>query len=78
MRNRDTFKYELKRGREVVYVGITNNPDRRLDEHSKSKEFTHMNIVGNRTTRDGAQRWEQDRIKTYQKSHGGKGPRFNK
>lgn len=33
MVKRDTFKYELTKGNRVVYVGITNNPERREAEH---------------------------------------------
>jgi predicted GIY-YIG superfamily endonuclease len=40
---RDTYNYVLKRGRRIVYRGITNDPERRLNEHRKSsKRFTRM------------------------------------
>ena len=46
MSNRDTVTYELKQGNKVVYVGTTNNPDRRQQEHDKSgKNFSKMNIT---------------------------------
>ena len=42
----DTVTYELKRGNEVVYVGTTNDPERREQEHQESgKNFGHMNIT---------------------------------
>lgn len=46
MAKRDTYKYELTQGNKVVYVGITNNPERREAEHRQDKDFTTMRIVG--------------------------------
>ena len=75
---RDTYKYQLKRGNEVVYVGITNDPERREAEHRQDKVFDRMERVGRRTTSDGAKHWEADRIETYMENHGGKTPKYNK
>ena len=58
---RDTYKYELKQGNKVVYVGITKDPNRREQEHrDEGKRFTSMNIVGNASTRQGASAWEEE------------------
>ena len=55
MANRDTFKYELRRGNRVVYVGITNDLERREAEHrNEGMDFTSLTKVGNKTTRDAA------------------------
>lgn len=78
MSKRDNYKYELKNGNKVVYVGITNNPERREQEHEQNKEFGHMSIIGNRTTKEAAENWEAERIKTYMQNHGGKMPPLNK
>ncbi len=78
MSDRDTYKYELKNGKKVVYVGITNNPEQRLKQHENEKEFTHMNLVGRKTTEEAAHKWEQERLKTYRKNHGGDNPKYNK
>ena len=75
---KDTYKYQLKRGNEVVYVGITNDPERREAEHRQDKVFDKMELVGRRTTSDGAKNWEADRIETYMGNHGGKTPKYNK
>jgi predicted GIY-YIG superfamily endonuclease len=75
---RDTYRYELKQGSKVVYRGITNNPERRCNEHNNDKNFSHMNIVGPRVTRSSARRWEQDSLQTYRKTHKGKNPKYNK
>lgn len=75
--NRDTFKYVLKNYGEVVYVGITNDPDRRLEEHRSNKLFTSMVLVGNRTTLAAAKKWELERLATYRRNHGGRNPKYN-
>ena len=53
MGKRDTYKYELTKGNRVVYVGITNDPERREAEHHQDKDFDKMKIVGNASTLDG-------------------------
>jgi len=54
-RKRDTYNYELKRGRRIVYRGITKNPNRRLGEHKRSgKRFTHMRVHSCPVTRSTA------------------------
>jgi hypothetical protein len=53
---RDTWLYELRHNREIVYFGISNNPDRRLMEQTVSeKRFTHMNIRSVALTRQSAE-----------------------
>lgn len=59
MSKRNTYKYELTKGNKVVYVGITNNPERREAEHRQNKNFDKMKIVGNVSTLDGASLYEQ-------------------
>jgi len=76
---RDTYKYELKQGNKVVYVGITDDPGRREQEHrNDGKQFTSMTIVGNASTRQGASAWEEQRIQTYMDNHHGQTPQYNK
>ena len=76
---RDTYKYELKQGNKVVYVGITDDPGRREQEHrNDGKQFTSMNIVGYASTRQGASAWEEQRIQTYMGNHHGQTPQYNK
>lgn len=78
MADRDTYKYELRNGRKVVYVGITNDLERRENEHrNEGMKFTSMTKVGNKTTRDAAEAWEQDRIATYKENHCGERPQYN-
>ena len=78
-KERDTYVYELKRGNEVCYVGKTNNPDRREQEHQKDgKKFGHMKIISRAMTEDGAEKKEKERLEAYRKSHRGKNPEYNK
>lgn len=76
---RDTNKYECYQGDKLVYVGITNDMERREAEHrADGMEFSSMRKVGNITTTEAASDWETNRIRTYQKNHGGDTPQYNK
>ena len=75
---RDTWVYELRKGRKIVYYGITNNPQAREEEHKASgKTFTHMNLKSRAMCRENAEKRETDEIQRYQKQHGGKAPKYN-
>ena len=77
-RKRDTVTYELKKGNEVLYVGTTNNPERREQEHkNEGKQFSKMKITSRRMTEEGAKQKESERLKKYRKNQG-KNPRYNK
>ncbi len=57
---RDTYKYHLKRGNQIIRSGITNDLDRREKEHQRNYgKDVHIQRVGNRTTREGAREWEK-------------------
>jgi predicted GIY-YIG superfamily endonuclease len=78
-KKRDNVTYELKRGNKVVYVGTTNDPERREQEHKKyGKEFGHMNITSVKITEETANKREKERLDTYRKNHGGNNPEYNK
>ena len=75
----DTFTYKLKEGNTVVYIGTTNDPKRREQEHkSEGKRFTKMEITSRRMTEDGAKKKEAKELETYRKNHKGKNPKYNK
>jgi predicted GIY-YIG superfamily endonuclease len=79
MNPRNSHRYVLRDGREIVQFGITSGPVDRAQEHLRDrKQFTTMTVVGPTVTRDSALDWERERIKTYQRTHGGKKPRYNK
>ena len=76
--DRDTKKYELYRGNKLVYVGITNDLERRASEHrAEDMQFTRVEQVGRASTRQSAGDWEADRIQTYMSHHGGATPEYN-
>ncbi len=76
---RTTQRYELRDNRKLVYVGITDDLDRRVEEHTAGgKRFTSVNLVGPKVTEESAKAWEQKRIDTYRENHGNRNPRHNK
>ena len=78
MRSRNHRRYELFKGNRLVYVGITNNHDRREQEHeSEGKQFSRMDLVGPTVTKETAQKWERERLETYRKNHKGENPKYN-
>lgn len=77
-KKQDTVTYELKQGNKVVYVGTTNDPERREQDHRKDgKQFSHMNVTSRCMTEEGAKKKETERIETYRKNQG-KNPKYNK
>ena len=77
-KKRDTVTYELKKGNKVVYVGTTNDPERREQQHRHDgKKFSHMKVTSRRMTKGGAKKKEAERLTTYRK-YQGKFPRYNK
>ncbi|WNY28337.1 hypothetical protein MmiEs2_05220 [Methanimicrococcus stummii] len=70
-------KYELRDGNKVVYRGITNDLNRRKQEHQQDKKFTSMAQVGRACSEESARKWEQKSLETYRKNHSGKNPKYN-
>ena len=61
---RDTYKYYFKVGNKRVYAGITDDLERREQEHkNKIDKRGHIVQVGHITTRDAAQKWEKEQEK---------------
>ena len=61
---RDTYKYQFKSGNKILHVGITNDLERREQEHQSEIGINgHIIQVGHRTTRDGAKEWEDEQRK---------------
>ena len=76
---RDTYRYRLKDGNKIVYIGTTNDPERRAREHIQQKhKFKTFEVVGPRVTEDSAKKWEDERLKTYRSGHKVKNPKYNK
>ena len=61
MSKRDTYKYVFKIGNRIVHGGITNDLERRENEHQQKNPSGHIKQVGRRTTDDAARQWEKDK-----------------
>ena len=78
-KKRDTITYNLKQGRNVVYKGITKNPEQRVEQHKQEgKKFSHLQTTSSRMTNEGAKKKEAQDLKQYRQSHGGRNPKYNK
>ena len=76
---RDTVVYELKDGNEIVYIGITNDPEgRELKHRREGKKFGHLRVASVRMTRASARLRERIRLAVYRRYHQGKNPKYNK
>ena len=60
---RDTYKYHFKVGHKIVHSGITNDLERREEEHQQKWPNGHITQVGIKSTEDGAREWEEDQKK---------------
>lgn len=77
-RKRDTYNYDLIHGQTVVYRGITNNPDRRVDQHAQEgKIFDFLRLKGPAKTRSHARADEVEALRTYRRGHRGQNPYYN-
>lgn len=61
---RDTYKYHFKIKNKIVHSGITDDLDRREQEHQQEWPTGHIKQVGRKTTEDAAREWEQDQEKS--------------
>ena len=59
-KNRKTYKYRFKIGNKIVHGGITNDLERREQEHQDKWPIGHIKQVGRRTTEEAARQWEKD------------------
>ena len=78
-KKRGCYRYELKQGQKIVYIGITNAPSRREADHdADDKKFSNMKIVGPAVSEESARKWENERLERYRKTHKGENPKYNK
>lgn len=58
---RDTYKYYFKDGHKIVHGGITNDLERREQEHQQEWPKGHIFQVGRCTTEEAARAWEEEK-----------------
>ncbi len=59
--SRDTYKYHFKQGNKILHTGITNDPERREQEHQQTYgDDGHITKVGSATTIAAALKWERE------------------
>ena len=61
MTNRNTYKYQVRVGRKIVHGGITNDLERREQEHQQEWPKAKLSQVRRRTTEKAAREWEKDK-----------------
>ena len=59
--SRDTYKYHFKIGNKIKHGGITDDLERREQEHQQKWPKGHIKQVGRRSTENGARQWEKDK-----------------
>ena len=75
----DYYNYTLRDGRFIVKHGITTEPRERFDQmKSKGLRFTSMCVDSVAVSEKTARKREKQRIKTHERSHTGRKPRYNK
>lgn len=58
---RETYKYYFKTGHKIVHGGITNDLERREQEHKQKWPNGHILQVGRKTTEKAARNWEKEK-----------------
>lgn len=56
---RRTYKYQFKVGNKIVHGGITEDLERREQEHKQTWPKGRIKQVGRRTTEEAARTWER-------------------
>ena len=63
-KKRDTYKYHFKQGNKILHSGITDDLERREQEHQQKWRGGHIKQVGRQTTEDAAREWENKQEKS--------------
>ncbi len=58
---RDTYKYLFKVGNKIVHGGITDDMERREQEHQQKWPKGHIKKVGRIVTEEAAREWEKEK-----------------
>ena len=77
-KQRKTQTYVLYDGSKKVYIGTTDNLERREREHrGEEKQFTRIKPTSRRMTDDGAKKQEAKQLEAYRRGHSGDNPTYN-
>ena len=77
-KQRKTQTYALYDGNKKVYIGTTDNLERREREHrGEEKQFTRIKPTSRRMTDGGAKKQEAEQLEAYRRGHGGNNPTYN-
>lgn len=60
-KTRNTYKYNFKVSHKIVHRGITDDLERREQEHQQKWPKGHISQVGRRTTEEAAREWEEEK-----------------
>lgn len=63
MSNRDWYKYDYKIGNKIRHSGITQDLERREQQHEQRWPGGHIVQVGRATTEEAAREWEETKHK---------------
>ena len=78
MVKKDYAVYKLKKGNEIVYIGITNDFTRKINEHmNDDKEFTTFDFVKGWYTQKEAKKIEALELSVYKNTHKYRFPIYN-
>ncbi len=73
------YGYTIRgRAGRVKYVGITNNPVRRAEEHRADGKRGILRVETRGMSRTTARKWEAGRLSKHRRTNAGKNPRYNK
>ena len=71
--------YALYKGRNKVYIGESEDPEARAEEHRQErKQFDRVEITSRLMKKANAQKRQAEELETYRRGHGRKNPRYNK
>lgn len=58
---RTWYKYYFKVGNKIMHGGITQDIERREQEHQQKWPKGHISKIGHVITKDAAKKWEEDK-----------------
>ena len=71
--------YALWNKREKVYIGKSEDPQKRAKEHAdEGKKFDRVETTSRPIKIENAEKREADQLQTYRRGHGGRNPKYNK